>query len=63
MSVKQERNTPTPGKKFITENQGIYTKYSVDSSSSGSKLLKKEIHAAPIHEVCTGFYCLKNLYF
>jgi hypothetical protein len=33
ISVKQERNTPTP-----------------DSSSSGSKLLKKEIHAAPIHE-------------
>jgi hypothetical protein len=60
VNFNQQRNTPTPGKKFITQTMIIYHNYCIDSTTSDAKLVKKHTHPAQIHEVRTYFTLLYN---
>jgi hypothetical protein len=51
INLKQERNTPTPGKLFVTIESVIHQYRYIDSTSSESKRAQKQTHIAPIHEV------------
>jgi hypothetical protein len=63
ISFNRERSTPTPGRTFISRNYLIYEHYYIDSISFDSKLVKKHIHPASIHEVCeiSSFFYNLNL--